>query len=155
VEVDVRGGDDFYRLSKALKAAGLTELRKELNKELRKAAKPLIPVTRAVARRVVPEAGGLAAAVVKARQRVQVRTGAQTAGVRITVSSNRSAARSLNDTGTVRHPVHGSDRWVTQQVPGAKGWFDETLNREAPDVAVPAIEAAIEAVAERIVREAR
>lgn len=154
MQVDIQGGEDFYRLSKALKAAGETGLRKELNKELRNAGKPLIPKTRAAARAQLPRAGGLSEAVARAPQRVQVRTGTKTAGVRIVVSNNRSAARAANR-GVVRHPVFGADKWVTQQIPQAEGWFDETLEREAPKVARPAIEAALESIAERVVREVR
>lgn len=153
MDVDVRGGEDFFRLSKALKAAGQTDLRKELNKALRAAAKPLIPKTRAAARVRLPRAGGMAEAVARASQRVQVRTGAKTAGVRVVVSKT-TAARAANK-GAVRHPVFGSDRWVTQEIPKAEGWFDETLNEEAPKVAQPAIEQALESIASRVVREVR
>lgn len=146
--------DEFYRLSKALKAAGLKDLRKELNTELRRAAKPLIPLTRAAARARLPRAGGLAEGVAKAPQRVQVRTGAKTAGVRLVVSNNRSAARAANK-GSVRHPVFGSTTWVTQPVPDAEGWFDETLNQHVPTVALPAIQQALETIAARVVREVR
>lgn len=156
MDIDVKGGEDFYRLSKALKAAGETELRKELNKELRNAAKPLIPVTRAVARRTLPRAGGLADKVARAPQRVQVRTGEKTAGVRIVVGARRGSAARMANMGHVRHPVFGDRKtWVTQELPQAEGWFDETLEQEAPKVARPAIEAALELIADRVVREVK
>lgn len=146
-------GEDFYRLSKALKAAGRTDLRKDLNKALRAAGKPLIGKTRAAARDRLPQGGGLAAGVAKAPQRVQVRTGEKTAGVRIVVANNKSAARAANR-GQVRHPVFGTDKWVTQALPRAEGWFDDTLAREAPRIAGPAIEEAIDAMVQRVIREA-
>ncbi len=148
----VTGAEDFLKLSKALKAAGRTELRKELNKELRSAVRPLIPMTRAAARAKLPRRGGLAERVARAPQRVQVRTGATTAGVRIVVGKNGSGARAANQ-GRIRHRVFNTDRWVEQDVP--PGWFDDTLKREAPGVAKPAVEQALENVAQRVIREVR
>ena len=149
----VTGADDFYRLSKALKAAGRTELRKELNAELRKAGKPLIDRTRAAARSDLPSRGGLAAQVAREPQRIQVRTGARTAGVRVVVGRRRGGARGANR-GVIRHPVFGNrDKWVNQRV--EPGWFDKTLQRDAPDIARPAIEAAMQSIADKVVNEAR
>lgn len=149
---EVRGAEDFLDLSKALKAAGQTELRKELNKAIRAAAKPLIPMTRAAARRDLPARGGFAAGVARAPQRVQVRTGQKSAGIRVVVGKNSSGARGAN-AGTIRHPVPGSGVWVDQSV--TPGWFDETLKREAPSTARPAIEAALRDILNKVVREVR
>lgn len=154
----VRGAEQFLALSKALKAAGRTELRKELNRELQLAGKPLIAVTREAARSMLPRSGGLADQVAREPQRIQVRTGEKTAGVRVVVGKRRGGARSANR-GRVRHPVFGRSTqsrsewtWVTQQV--EPGWFDRTLEREAPHIARPAVMRALESVAERVVREA-
>lgn len=155
MDVEVRGGDQFYALSRALKAAGRTDLRKELSKQLRDGAKPLIPVAREAARRMVPDAGGLAAQVAKEPMRVQVRTGRATAGVRVVMARRRGGGRSSNR-GVIRHPVFGNrDRWVSQRVPSAAGWFDDTLDREAPRQVRPAIERALSDMADRVVRETR
>lgn len=158
-DASVGGAEDFLKLSKALKAAGETELRKELNTELRRAAKPLIPMTRQAARSRLPQRGGLAESVARAPQRVQVRTGEKTAGVRLVVASRRAAARAANR-GLIRHPVFADAAeprkdwtWVEQKVQG--GWFDETVEREAPRVARPAIEQALESIAEKVVREVK
>ena len=148
--ISVSGADDFYRLSKALKNAGKVELRKQLNKQLREAAKPLVQDARDAARRELPQKGGLAAQVAKSPIRVQVRTGARTAGVRIT---GRGQGLRGADRGRLRHPVFGNrDRWVTQDV--KPGWFTGTMEREAPKVK-PAIDQAIQDVADVIVREAK
>lgn len=152
-DFQVSGAEDFYRLSKALKAAGEKELRKELNAELRKAGKPLIARTRQAALEQLPSSGGLAAQVAKEPQRIQVRTGAQTAGVRVVVGRRRGGARGANR-GVIRHPVFGNtDRWVNQPV--EPGWFDKTLERDAPGIARPAIEAAMQSIADKIVNQAR
>lgn len=153
MDVQVRGAENFMRLSKALKAAGQKELRKELNKNLRDAVKPLIPLTRAAARSTLPSRGGLAAEVARAPQRAQVRTGQNTAGVRLVVGKRRGSAAGSANRGVVRHPVFGRDVWVEQKV--TPGWFDDTLEQAAPDEVRKRCEAAIEAVAEKVVRDAR
>lgn len=146
---EVRGSEDFAKLSRALKEAGRGELRKELNKALRKAAKPLIAKTRDAARTQLPHRGGLANAVAKAPQRVQIRTGATTAGIRIVASGPVRGANA----GRIRHPVYGNRTvFVEQDVPG--GWFDETLSHSADEV-IPAIEAAMNDVIEKVVRDAK
>lgn len=146
----IHGAEQFLRLSKALKAAGRTEIRKELNKRLQVAAKPLIAKTRSSARQKLPAHGGLAERVARAPQRVQVRTGGDP-GVRIVVGKDKSGARGANE-GKVRHPVFGNrEVFVDQTV--EPGWFDEPLEAAAPEVR-PHLEQALETIAERVVREA-
>lgn len=148
-DFQVTGANDFYRLSKALKAAGRTGLRKEMNKALREATKPLIVKTREAARKDLPHRGGLANSVAKAPQRVQVRTGARTAGVRIVASGPVKGANA----GKIRHPVFGDrSRFVEQTVPG--GWFDETLSASAADVE-PALIEAMNQIIDKVVGEAK
>lgn len=150
-DFSVRGADDFYRLSKALKHAGETELRKELNKGMQRAAKPIVPKTRAEALRRLPRRGGLAAQVAKEPQRVQVRTGAETAGVRIVVGRKRGGARAANQ-GRIRHRVFGQDVWVEQRV--QPGWFDDPARDAAPEIRRD-LSRAVDDMAARVVREAR
>lgn len=147
-DFEIRGADEFRKLSKALKDAGRTELRKELHKGVRRAARPLIPLTRAAARRRLPKRGGLAEQVAREPQRIAARTGLQTAGVAVIVGKKRGAARSANE-GVIRHPVHGQDVWVEQRVPG--GWFDDTIRAAAPAIR-RSIERAMEDVADEIVK---
>jgi hypothetical protein len=150
-DFEIRGADQFLALSKALKHAGRTELRKELNKGIKRAAKPLIPKARAEALRRLPQSGGLAKQVAKEPARVQVRTGARTAGVRVVVGRRRGGARQANR-GVIRHPVFGNrDVWVNQRVPS--GWFDDPMKDAAPAIRRD-VEQALEDVAEQIVREA-
>ena len=141
----VKGAEKFLRLSKSLKIAGELDMRRELNKALRDVTKPLIAETRAAAQDRLPKRGGLNQSVARAKQRVQVRTGAKTAGVRIIASG---AVRGAN-AGTVRHPVFGNRKaFVSQTVPG--GWFDKTLEGSAPEVRTE-----IEAVLVRVERQIR
>lgn len=148
-DFQVTGADQFLRLSKALKHAGRTQLRKDLNSGMRQAAKGLIPKTRAAALDGrLPDAGGLAQRVAKAPQRVSVKTG-RDPGVSIVAGKRGSGARAA-DAGVVRHPVFGRKQYVNQSV--QPGWFTDTLRRSAPDV-LPALEQAISDVMDRVVRE--
>lgn len=151
-DIEVHGAEQFLRLSKALKHAGRFELRKELTSAMKQAARPLIADSRAEARRRLPKRGGLAARVAKTPQRVQVRTGASTAGVRIVVGSKGAAARDTNK-GTVRHPVFGNRKvWVTQRV--RPGWFEDPMQAGAA-VVRRQLSDAVERVADQVVKEVR
>lgn len=145
----VQGADQFYELSKALKHAGKTELRKELNKAMRDGAKPLIPKARAEALKRLPQRGGLAKQISKEPARVQTRTG-KDPGVRVVVGKKRGGARSANR-GVIRHPVFGNrDVWVDQPVP--PGWFDDPMRASAPEIR-KALAQGIEDVAAKVVRD--
>ncbi len=127
----VHGADDFLALSKRLKAVGEAELRKELHKAVGAAAKPLIPKVKNAARENLPRQGGLNERIAKKPLRAQTRTGAKTAGVRIVGSK---VDPRINQ-GRIFHPVFGRPgSGVVQQVPKARGYFDETLSREGPAV---------------------
>lgn len=156
-DFEVRGADDFLRLSKALKAAGRTELRKELHKGLREGVKPVLPKAKKKLHDALPTPLAKTAAV---RQVVQVKTG-RDPGVTIAVrygSKRASNAALANRKGIIRHPVFADDkktrkewRWVNQDVPDAKGWFDETYREAAPQMR-RALEAALGSVIDKIVR---
>jgi hypothetical protein len=150
-DFEIRGAEQFLKLSKALKHAGRTELRKELTNGMRRAAKPLIEASRKEALARLPRRGGFAEQVAREPQRVAVRTGARTAGVRIVVGKSRGGARAANR-GEIRHPVFGNrDVWVTQSVP--KGWFDDAMKDGAPTIRRE-LEKAMNDVADKVVRDA-
>ena len=139
-DFEVRGADDFLKLSKALKQAGETELRKKLHRGLRDAVKEVMPEADRRLAEQLPYVRGRAKAV---RQVALVKTGRNpgiTVGVRF--GSKRSTnARLANSKGVFRHPVFADGdltrkewAWVDQPVPGAKGWFDKTYINAAPDV---------------------
>jgi hypothetical protein len=144
--------DDFYRLSKALKVAGQTGLRKELHKSVVLAAKPLIPKVREAARRDLPKHGGLNERIARKPYRAQARTGVTTAGVRIV---GTKVDPRINSQGRIAHPVFGRPgSTVVQQVPEAKGYFDETLSESAPLVRA-GILAVLSQFPDRIVAQAK
>lgn len=157
-DFEVRGADEFLRMSKALKAAGQTGLRKELHNGMKRAAKPLVKDAKDEAAKVFPKGGGLARQMAKTPFRPQVRTGAQ-AGVRIVAPGKSVTAKLTNATGSWRHPVFADGKktrrqwtWVTQR--GVKPhWFDDRMKAEAPTIRKE-LEQAMEDVAAQIVREA-
>ena len=155
----ITGANDFFKLSKALKAAGEFEIRKELNAGLKQGVKPLIPKIREAALNELPKAGGLNERIAKQTLTPQVRTGDRTAGVRITRPGRYVAGGTINQSGTFRHPVFArkgttrkEQKWVTEQT-SAKGWFDRVMTANAPSVR-PELEAAMQRIIDKIVKEA-
>lgn len=147
----VHGAEGFLALSKALKAAGRTEMRKTLHKGMKDAVKPLVPKARESARESLPKTGGLNKLVASASIRPQVRTGRNAYGVRIVVGS-KPGARSTNR-GVIRHPVFGNrEEWVEQKV--SSGWFDDVMEAGVPAVRAD-VEAALARVVDDIIRGAR
>jgi len=137
VNLQIKGADQLGDLAKRLKAEGESGkgLRREMLKELRAAAKPLAADAQAAVKSLPtkpPEDSGLRrriAALVK----VRIRTSGRSSGVRISVGKldGTNLPRRLNR-GVWRHPVFGSDTWVTQTI--QPGWFDKTIRRGAPKV---------------------
>lgn len=125
----MRDADDFLALSKACKRQA-PELRKELNRGLRSAARPLISKTREAFRADLPKRGGLNLEIARRPLRIKVATGADPG---ISVVAAKTDAR-LDD-GRLVHPVFGRRPSVVQQVPS--GLFSGTLERESPAVIEP------------------
>lgn len=158
-DFQVSGTRDFVKLSKALKAAGRTEMRKGLNKGLRSAAKPMIPVLKQAAAEAFPKRGGLAAREAKTRFRIQVRTGSEP-GVRVVADGRYVNIKLSNTRGVIRHPVFADPaktrrewKWVNQSV-GQVGWADRAVGLRAHEV-VPALEKVMQDVVEQIARGVR
>lgn len=62
-----------------------------------------------------------------------------------------NAPKRFNESRGWRHPVFGSDRWVTQR--GAPGWFDKPIQRRQAQLK-KAVQKALQDVADRISRKA-
>lgn len=130
-----------------LKAMGAGEIRLALMRGLKSGAAPLIPAVKAAALRQLPRGGGLNEQVAGQKVTVSVRTSAKSAGVRLTTTAPDTKQ---TDSGYVRKPVFGHrDRWVTQQIPEAAGWWSGTLAAKGPEV-TPYLIAVIEAAGEQI-----
>ena len=139
------GSAQLAALAVRLKVAGDKTLRRELLRGLKSGADPLVKKVAEAARSQLPHGGGLNEQVAGQKVKVQVRTGARTAGVRLTTTAPDTRQ---TDSGFVRHPVfgHRDRKWPTQQIPAAKGWWSQTLADGAPDVQ-PDLAAAMERVA--------
>lgn len=139
--ITVTGAEGLARLSRALKAAGRNDLRKDLLRGLRKASKPMIPAARSAAAESLPHRGGLAEDIAGAKWVVRTRLQGRGAGVRITgawSSSGRQHDLSKLDTGLLRHPVwghpvHGPGAiWVGQAI--KPRWFSNAMEALAPEI---------------------
>ncbi len=140
----IQGAEKFLTLSKALKAAGEKDLRKELHKGIQAAAKPVIADVRQAALSALPKRGGLNVHVAKTAARIRVKTGRDPG---VDVVWGRRQPGYID--GSVRHPVFDTGRWVSQHVDG--DWFDGTVEAAGPTVR-PEIDKAIEVICDKIVR---
>lgn len=139
-------------MSKALKRAGQTELRKELNKGLRNAAKPLLRVAKDAARTNLPQRGGAAAFIAGKKSRVTVKTGANP-GVSVAILKQDPR---LDSQGRLAHPVFNRRRADGKRVYAVQkirpGIFSRALEFSAPDVRNELVDV-IDDMAKRIARE--
>lgn len=143
----VSGSRQLAELAARLKVAGARDLRLQLLRGMKAAAKPLVPKVQDAARNQLPKRGGLNEHVGGQRVSVSVRTGARTAGVRLTTTAPDTQQ---TDSGIVRHPVFGNrKKWVVQKIPAATGWWSATLEREGPSTAPHLLEA-MEVVAAQV-----
>lgn len=127
-EMAIEGGEKLAKLARQLKETGDKGLQRELRKQLRTAAAPVIREAQQAAEQSLPHRGGLNAFVGAGQVRVQTSMSGRNARVRLRPRRGAGAER-----GRLRHPVFGNrDRWVTQTV--KPGWFTATLEEHAPEV---------------------
>lgn len=153
---------NFAEVFRAIRAeADGKELRKELAKNLRDAARPVVTDLKAAAQ-AIPSQGLPHAQGMPLRQAVSrsigtdLRTTGKSAGIRLrakptpNVRGFRYAARLLNKS-SFRHRVFGRDVWVTQV--GRPRWFDNvTASRREPfrDAVLSAVEDMRDRIATRV-----
>ena len=133
-ELQIEGADKLAVLAARMKEAGdpARGFRKELQKALRDAAKPLVNDVKRSIRANLPRKGGLAEHVIRTRIGVRTRLSMSTAGVRIAASSKDYNLRTM-DRGIVRHPLFGNrNHWYSQRIP--IGWWSKPLESGAPEV---------------------
>lgn len=122
--IGLRHGNDLRRISRELRAQGDGQVTKKFRKELRAAARPLVPKVRASIRQIPSKrsysASGLRGQLAKAT-RLEVKTSGKSAGVAIRVDGRKmpSHMKSLPSMAEGkkrwRHPVFGNrDVWVNQ-----------------------------------------
>jgi hypothetical protein len=150
VDVRVEGTEQLERLAKAVKLYGDKELRKDMLRALRNAAKPMALAIKDQARDDLPHTGGLNEFVASASISPRTRTSGKSAGVRITGRKSGHDLDAINR-GRVRHPVYGGPAWVTQSVQA--GWWERGANSKA-DLVRRDLFNAMEDVASKITRSA-
>lgn len=138
----VAGTAQLRELGARLKAAGAVEIRLELIQALKEAAKPLPDAVKEAALADLPKTGGLNRQVAGQRVTTSVRLSGAV-GVRLTTTAPDTAQ---TDAGYVRHPTFGHrDRWKSQLVPEATGWWSRTLSTKSAEQ-TPKILAAMELI---------
>ncbi len=150
IDVQVTGAEQLVRLSAAVKLYGDKELRKDMLRGLRAAAKPMVASIKEEALSDLPHTGGLNEWVAKSRISPRTRTTGKSAGVRISGAKSGHDLEAINR-GRVRHPVYGHNRWVSETV--SSGWWERGALREA-DVVRRDLLVAMEEVAAKIARSA-
>ena len=153
LDFSITGGEHMSAIIKALEAVGDGELAVELKKELRKAARPMVPKIRAAIDRIPSKHDGTLRSEMKAATRAQFRSSGNQAGITLRVDGRKMPAgkRSLPAymEGTKprwRHPVFGNPEvWVSQP---DHSFFYKTVTPFGVEV-----KKEIDAVAERIAKK--
>lgn len=143
----VEGAQQLTELAAKLKRLERGDLRRELLKSIRTAAKPLGEEARKSAAETLPKSGGLAAEIAATPVRVRSSLSGRSARVRLS-DPTPHRTRAL-DRGRLRHPVFGNrDNWVSQQIP--PGWWTKPMEEGAPHVR-EAIVRTIREISEKLV----
>ncbi len=148
------GREEMKRLAARLKTAD-RELRDNLRKEFRKAAKPVVEATQnAVLSSPSKHDGTLrreaartvSASVLMSARQVQLNIVSR--GSRMPEGKQTLAAY-LNDSTRWKHPVYGNRKAWRHQRSRAEGWFDRTVSGHAGDLRAAA-EAALDETAKKL-----
>lgn len=133
--LELRTGKELKRIAAELRKMDNKQLKKEFSKELRAAAKPMVPAVRQAIRNI-PSKRGYSASGLRGRMskavKLEVRTSGKDAGVRIRVDGRKmptheKALQSYMEgvKKPWRHPVYGNRAvWVTQE---PKPYFFRTV----------------------------
>jgi len=140
MDVRIRGAEQLAALSKRCKAAGEQGkgFRKEVLRGIQRSTKAPKAETTRVAGSELPQRGGLAAEVARAKLSTRTRSTGKNVGVQIIAKGKYIRS---TDRGFIRG---------TQRVP--EGWFTETMQNAAPSVRKEIIDA-MESVARQIARD--
>ena len=140
MQMGMTGAADLKAVAKRIRtAANPKQVRKDLTKGLKEGAKPAAVLVKSAAL-ALPAKGPKSTGLRKKMARVtnvQVRTGGNSAGVRVRLSRARMGDQAgmarVTNKGRWRHPVYGDTKvWVTQT--SRRGWFDDANRRAAPQV---------------------
>lgn len=155
--VQVRTGGDLKRIAAELRVMGDGALKAEFRKEMRTAARPLVPAVRQAIRQIPSKraysADGLRGRMSRA-VKLEIKTTGNQAGVRLRVDGRKMPDKQKALQSYVegvkprwRHPVYGNrEVWVQQ---GPNPYFYKTVNRFGPATRLRVAKAA-EGVARKI-----
>lgn len=133
IDARVTGAEDLVRLAKAAKATGDGQLRKDMLRGIRNAAKPVADGIREQYADEMPKRGGAADWYGGMKISPRTRTTGKSAGVRLQGPRRGRGADAgrVNDSGVIRHPVHGN-RDVWADTPVRAGVAGRGADRAAP-----------------------
>lgn len=155
MSIRLQDSGDLRRISRELRRMDNPEIKKRFRKELRAAARPLVPKVRAAIRNIPSSRGyspdGLRGALAKATK-LEVKTAGRSAGVAIRVDGRKMPSHMKSLPSMVegkkrwRHPVFGNRNvWVNQP---KHPYFYDALR-----VAGPASRRAVSRVLDGITRD--
>jgi hypothetical protein len=150
-DLSITGLDDVAKLTRDLKAAGNTELKKEMREAAKRIAVPAQEAVRQAALDTLPTKGGLNEWVAgRLKFKSLVRLAGKNVGIRIKISHRGKTGLSdlgAINRGRVRHPLYGNrDHWYLTQVPA--GFVGKALD-EMADTAREEFLAAVDEVARK------
>ena len=119
------GASELAKVSAQLKAVGAKDLRKEMLRGIRNAAKPLVQDVKAAAESTLPHGGGLNRYVASAGIAPRTRTSGPQVGVRL-VGTKGSHDLDAIDRGQVRHRVFGRG-WAKKTEAVTPGFWSKTI----------------------------
>ncbi|MFJ2719366.1 hypothetical protein [Streptomyces sp. NPDC087437] len=134
--LELRTSKDLKRIAAELRRMDNPEMKKRFNRELRQAAKPMVPAVRKAIRQIPSKrrytASGLRGRMSKATK-LEVRTTGKDAGVRIRVDGRKMPNKEKSLQSYMegvkprwRHPVFGHDVWVQQP---SRPYFFKTVDQ--------------------------
>lgn len=138
--IEIRGGEELRRITRGLKQLEDGKvLRRHFVKELRAAAKPVVPAVRAAIRAIPSHSRNRGATRLRSRlsraTTLKVRTSGKQAGIVIRVDGRKMPAGQGSLPALMegnkrpwRHPVYDDDVWVKQD---AHPYFDVTVRKHA------------------------
>lgn len=137
--MEIRSGRDLTRIARELRKMDDREVLKRFRKELRTAARPLVPAVRASIRKIPSSrpysADGLRGQMSRATT-LQVKTTGKQASVVIRVDGRKMPPKAKSVQSYMegikprwRHPVFGHDWWVQQQ---PNPYFYKVMDKAGP-----------------------
>lgn len=151
-DLNVRGVKELRHVGELMRDAP-QDLRREMFRGINRATKePRRQTLQELADRL-PDSGGASTAIRKdTKLNIKRNMRGRNVGIRVVAKSPRTVQR-MNNQGILRHPVFGHRGiWVNQDVRGLSGWFDEPMERSAPQVRQEILEALDRAVAQIVSR---